>query len=1527
MISTQWQLLFLVIVSLTSCQHDHVLSLADFSRMMKTETHSGNNITIPVNYGSFHAEHLPLTSTTLNLIGRNSELHLSSSFQSPKSKEFSRPTESSNIHGPTSLLDLRNSSISLHSWILHADIPNTVVCLVSSSQLMVHRSEIISNIHQSPFVISSSNIGQSTNILIISCLHSSKSIDLLPLVDLANHHHNTNRKDIITETVAAKMTRPCVGTLGDDEISVVGSSLDFSNVHFPIGSGPLFSFGMQNDRSLSLKPTDIRVNTMLSSSSLLNVTSSLHPICENQNRFGSVMRQDVVGCCVSRCSNHDSGTTMLDVNLGGNLGCLNTSFSSCIRQSNTAESYPNQNHTQDDRIKHLSGSSTTTSATLTLCTFTNMTGSYADNTGGSAILITSTTSLTVTQCYFHICNVSGENDDGGAIFYGSAVYPNTNEMHITKSSFTECKTIGGATNLGGSIFARDAQQVSITDSYFEKGEASQASAVELFNRVSATMTNCSFVACSATSVATLQIYHESVESTLAYLLFRDCSAVDSPDSRDIYFFAQSFTDIQSNISFCDSMSGAPNVYFRVGYLSDSTLVPQITSTPTVETCTVTISGNEAVVEVKTKEVIGGVMGILLEGCLVPRLVFVQFDINGANSSIGTATVSSGADGILPPATYKRLSHTLRGDIAPQVVSASAILSDVNTTTITVKGVSLDEGSYSMRIQKGSNTFNISLSRTDSTTLVGYAHLYPSNAEERLDWSTQYEVSLVYHKKTTVETEVRRANTIIFSTPNEPSRIVGIWGSLDASGNYTSVTLRGRQIPTGTYDVRLNSADGPSFEVSFADELSEERTSSATSVPIFGPSAILSFDTQYTLFSVTPTTPPSDPLPLHTDPATFTITEPSRLTGVEVSDFSSPQKDSVTLTVSGRALKADTTYTLSVSGEPTPTPSQSNSDSHTTTLSVVSTASSPSESASCPVVLYPVSSADLRYGYSYSINWMKEGSTDLLQNAALSFQTPVEPARIHSFLSHSLNDPKTNVTFSLSGYSLPTGSGSIFAKQSGSAVLVEGVVTVSKATQCSAVFLVDWEESTTHLSFGKTYLVQSASSNSKTIVIDSVVSLVVPSPPVITSFSLPDECSSNSFSVSVVGENLPSGDTYTVSLLSSRSFEITFSTGTSGTGTIKAGLPSEIQFNATYSIESVSKGDKHVLLNQTSLKTPLGPTLEGISTALNSSNKNNALLTLTGSRMIPGTHTLTFVEQGQSTPIIVSVSIDTETTGSGEEVVFGGSKMEYGKTYTISSLTSDTVHYALDGTGTFKGPDEPARIVGIWASLDESGNTTSITLRGRRIVKGSYTVTLNSADGPSFEVSFDDELSEERTSSAASVPIFGPSAILSFDTQYTLFSVTPTDPPSDNLLINANPSSFTTPLELTRIASAFPVLSIDLLTVTVSLSGYAFTHSAFTAELKIVSPTPSNPFTTTANRISNKELQLTLPIQSGTPNIEFGDEIKILSIINSSTEAILDCSIFTIPHPPKVTSAKCDFANTLHTTIQIELTGTDLQASE
>ncbi|KAK2942691.1 hypothetical protein BLNAU_22388 [Blattamonas nauphoetae] len=1493
-----WTILQIAVISTSSYSLDNVLSLADLLSSNSQAHPSSDDFIVHTVHRSYHACNHPLSSTTMTLVGNNSELHHSSNIHSANTipGDPSKYNKISSVNSPMCILDVRNSSLSLDSWILHAEEPNTIVSFVSSSHLMIRNSEVISNVHQSPFVVSGSDGEQSATIQIVSCSHRSKVTDLLPLVDIAQNLDCAEASHSLIKINEEQNTLPHSERLGGDEICVIGSSLDISAVHFPIGSGPLFSFGMKNEERSDFNLANVRINTMLSSSSLLNVTSKRTPLSENQDRFGSLMQQEIVGCCVSQCSNHDSGTTMLDVNVGGDLRSLNTSFSSCTRESNAVESYSNRNSTQGQRFTFLR-ESTVTSVTFTLCTFREMTSAAGTGEGGPAILIRSDTSLSVSQCFFHLCNCTGVYDDGGAIFI-VPLETSTNALKVEKSSFTECEAIGNTSNHGGSLFIRNTKQVSITDSFFEKGEAQYDSVITFYTYSTSILSNCSFVDCETQNRGTISVYDTSTISKLAYLCFRGCSSRDEPFSKDIYFLNLTLSAVSSKITNCDSTSGAPNVYFRVTDTSDSTLVPQITSTPTVQTCTVTFSGATATVTVTTKEVIGGAMGILLEGCLVPRLVFVQFDTNGENSTIGTASVSSGANGILPSATYTLRSFALPGDIGTQLFSASATLKDANTTTITVNGVTLLEGSYSMLVQSDGLPINISLTRTDSTTLTGDAPLYPSSATGRLDWSTQYEIIKVEHEKGGIKSEVRRTNTLTFTTPSEQARIVFV-------------------------------------------------------------------------------------------------------------------------------------------------------------------------------------------------------------------------------LSRSLNGAKDQVTIAR-----------FFVKPLDGSDLVEGIVTVSKASECSAVFKVGWEEKSTHLAFEKTYVVQSASSGSVSIAIDSDVSFVVPSPPVITSFSLPAECSSDSFSLSVTGQNLPSLETFIVTLSSSRSFEISFVDGTTGTGTIKAGLPSEMQFNTTYSIVSVTKGGEHVLLNQTSLKTPLGPTLKTVTTALNASNKNNVIFTLTGSRMMIGQHTLSFVEQGQSTQINVSVSIDTVTTGSGEEVVFGGSKLKYGTTYEVTSLTSDTLHFALDGSLTFQTPDEPARIVGIWGELDSSGNRTSITVRGRQIAKGSYTVKLNSESGPSFVVSFVDELSDERNSSISSVSIFGESAVLSFDTTYTLFSVAPTSSPSASLLIDADPKSFTisesaritditigslsdnlkttatltmtgraleanrdyeihlsgvpktssstatnaeadvrtirmrtdssnptkyllfgyeykvdsvsvdgspilqnaglsfcTPDEPTRIIgiwgeldesgnttsitvrgrqiakgsytvklnsesgpsfeisflddlsdernssissvsifgespvlsfgmtytlfsvvptsspsasllidadpksfmiseparviSAFPVLTIDLQTATVSLSGRAFLFASFTAQLQITSPTTSSPFTTTATRISNEALEMTLPILSGSPNVTFGNEITILSLTNESSEIILDCSTFVIPQPPQVTSAECHFISSLNTTIRIELNVTDL----
>ncbi|KAK2940402.1 hypothetical protein BLNAU_24682 [Blattamonas nauphoetae] len=124
---------------------------------------------------------------------------------------------------------------------------------------------------------------------------------------------------------------------------------------------------------------------------------------------------------------------------------------------------------------------------------------------------------------------------------------------------------------------------------------------------------------------------------------------------------------------------------RATRTSDNTLIPQITSTPTIDTCKVTFSGATATVTVTTKEVIGGAMEILLEGCLVPRLVYVQFSVNERIQQSGQRVCH------LERAGFFRQPLSLRSFALPGDV-------DANTTTMTVTGVTLLEGLYSMLVQ-------------------------------------------------------------------------------------------------------------------------------------------------------------------------------------------------------------------------------------------------------------------------------------------------------------------------------------------------------------------------------------------------------------------------------------------------------------------------------------------------------------------------------------------------------------------------------------------------------------------------------------------------------------------------------------------------------------------------------------------------------------------------------------------------------------------------------------------------------------
>ncbi|KAK2956063.1 hypothetical protein BLNAU_9040 [Blattamonas nauphoetae] len=878
---------------------------------------------------------------------------------------------------------------------------------------------------------------------------------------------------------------------------IVGVELSFDSTHFTLGTGPLFSFSGKSLPEGSEIGMIGAIETELRLSSLSNVTSSFVDGGESLG-VGSSVWERVVGSRIERSTNHDMGTGLCGTRLGGNMMCQNSSFSSCVRTSNTVFDMKHVNVTQSFiKRTYVTSPSVITSVKFTLCTFNAMTVAAENWDGGAAICVVyAGSTLTVTQCFFHKCRCT-RDADGGAICVNE--FADYSPFSLSLSCFTECSTDVRPRIWGGSVSCGSYSPISISDCFFEKSKSHSGGGICVRAKRFTTLSNCAFVSCSSVERGGAMRFSSNNEIALSFLQFRKCSS-KAPDTKDIYINHVSSSNVNSHtVQYCDSTSGKPNVLLEDDYsrfYDKSYLVPQLSSTPSVKV-SVSISGDTATVTATANPAVKGTMGILLKGSNVLRLVHVQFGTNSGTSTSASAVVSSGTYGVLPKAKYSHRASSMPSNYLSllKVDSAHSSLKDGNTTAITLCGANLRVGNYSMLIRNGDNTFNISLNRSNSTTLVGKAPLYPSTASGRLEWGTEYDVEKVMWRRTDGGEEIIRLfNRISFTTPKEPPRLVSL----------KSCSLNGRK-----------------------DELT------------------------------------------------------------------------------------------------------------------------------------------------------------------ISFLTSL----------------------------LPEGTGTIKVKPTDSEIIVEGVLTRDSDTQYTAVISTAWTANATHLSFGTTYSVQSATFNSVAAVIDSGTSFDVPNPPVITSFSLPIECSSDSFEIVVNGQNFPSLQTYTLTLSEAQTHTISirFSESTKGTGTVKASLPSEMQFDRTYSVSSVTKGDDHVLLNETTFTTPLGPTLLSISTSLTTPLKKEVLLSLNGLRMKSGTHNLTFKERDTSTEFSISVTIETTTTGKGKEDIYGGTILKYGTTYEVISLTSDSLHFALTPSLIFTTDPEPPRVCSCTDSvLNKDRSKVTISLEGRAL---------------------------------------------------------------------------------------------------------------------------------------------------------------------------------------------------------------------
>ncbi|KAK2955435.1 hypothetical protein BLNAU_9663 [Blattamonas nauphoetae] len=915
-------------------------------------------------------------SSTASLWSRNQA--------SQKTEQKPTPKVKNDGHSASRFMfDVLNSTFSVSG--VHAILTSERcgLCSVVGSTVRFSSSSITSAGDSSPFVIRISEKGGMTfesTIVLSSVTHQSESNNLPPFVCLGDPHAS------LTSSTSPQLSD--LSVTNSDAITIVGTELSLESKHLIGGTAPLFSFGLtEQSSSLAASGYDMQIETSLLESSLVNVSSS-SPFTPTKQLFGSEVVQLVVGCSVVGSTNHDSGTGMMSANLGGTLGCLNTSFSWCIRQSNAVKDFQNKNYTQGSRLNNVT--SDVTSVTFTLCTFSEMTVAAGVSKGGGAIFLWHTlSSLTVRTCFFHKCTCTADNDDGGAINFrcnDSKRRPFT----LSLSSFTECV----AKDCGGSLFVHEASSISIDRSFFELSAALRFGSVYVDSSV-ITISNCTFVECFAYETSGALFILDVVTLSLSFSQFRESSSFYDPNGKDVYFYENRSAQIASDMfSFCDSTSGAPNVYFQPDSHSDSKHIPQISQRHSVVSVDVLFVEGEATVTVETDEAIKGTMGVLLDGSNVPRLVHVVFGDPSKESRFGTAVVSSGAKGILPNADYshRKSSITSNSFPPPTVHSAESALKDWNTTEIVVNGVQLEEGSYWMLVEKEKMKWNITLTRTDSTTLNGTAPLHPSTAEDRLEWATEYEITKVMWLPKDGQTakDVTLSKRIAFTTPGEPPRIEGADCSLDEDKQKSAlVTLTGVKLGEGkNFNLTVQKMVGstPSgddivlYGTFSGNSFSTEHTHS---VEIFGISnPPLLFQTTYliTKFDVDGSISAVD-----TDVTFFVPAEPARLTFLDASLQYSTDEKNATISLSGIGMKGDYNVTLSVNS----------SSTDNVTLKVTFDADG---NGVVPAVLFDSSDppiVDLSYNTRYEVVDVAKESTPIWFENDLVFTTIPAPSRLLS----------------------------------------------------------------------------------------------------------------------------------------------------------------------------------------------------------------------------------------------------------------------------------------------------------------------------------------------------------------------------------------------------------------------------------------------------------------------------------------------------------------------------------------------------
>ncbi|KAK2947630.1 hypothetical protein BLNAU_17463 [Blattamonas nauphoetae] len=591
------------------------------------------------------------------------------------------------------------------------------------------------------------------------------------------------------------------------------------------------------------------------------------------------------------------------------------------------------------------------------------------------------------------------------------------------------------------------------------------------------------------------------------------------------------------------------------------------------------------------------------------------------------------------------------------------------------------------------------------------------------------------------------------------------------------------------------------------------------------------------------------------------------------------------------------------------------------------------------------SDEFSYGKTYIVK-MLSSSTLIVSHAGQMVKMPDAPARI-SFANPTLSGVnKTFVTLSLTGAALPCDSDFTIVvkemdgdsiKEGASGISLTGTIEgTSGSTSTTCTVSEEIYKKTGTLEYSLKYKIVSLSIVGFKCIVDPTATFTVPDSPGRVEKMITPKLNGEKTEVSVVVTGV--GFTSSISKIEVKSgstkissTSVEFKSTTELTAKFKTGKAeseTELEFEKSYEIESVS-GQSGMFLNSgVGFTVPAAGIVESTSTELNSATNEHFKVIVSGKNFVSGSEwTLKLKYRSEE----ISVTMKSETMGESSWVKAGGlTEIEFEKTYALWTMTetSNSSEHLVCAGVSLTTPPGP-KLTEIKADLNGLNlNEGEVSVKVSPCAAGDFTLLIfDDSDEAKPEISigpFSLAVSSPEATSSRTVLIYG-SEELSYGKTYTVKML------SSSTVIVSHTAPTVKIAVLLRAASASLNLS-DFDEVLLSLTAFGFPSST-PITLTIVEidedDTPTGtPFTLTGTPSTKGDSTHTFSTRVEDAKLKHAKRFEITQCDITGQETVLYGRVFfDVPARPTLTGVEFSFATKSNTTFHLILEGTDLPAGE